>query len=90
MENSCIRAYHEMEERYARMVLEYANLPQRKKICDSIAETIEATGFTPQTIITPKKDGSGEYVLEFHDDYDKESGVFFEHLLKDLDITLCD
>lgn len=90
MEKCCIRAYHEMEERYARLVLEYQNLEQRKQICDALAETIGKLNVEPQTTITPKSGGKGEYNIEFHDDYDKQSGDFFEYLLGVINIKACE
>jgi len=86
----CIKAYHEMEERYARLVLEYHSTEQRNKICDTVGEVIEEFGLAPAVTVTPKKNLAGEYSIEFHDDYDRESGNFFESLIKRLDIDHCE
>jgi hypothetical protein len=85
-----IKAYHEMEERYSRLVLNYYSNEQRKKICDSVAYIIEKSGIAPSLTVTPNKSLGGEYSIEFHDDYDKKSGVFFEELIKKLDISKCE
>jgi hypothetical protein len=90
MKNACIKAFHEMEERYARLVLQYYNNEQRNKICDTVGEMIDELGIAPSVTVTPKKDLSGEYSIEFHDDYDRESGKFFEDLIKKLDINHCE
>lgn len=90
MKNTCIKAHHEMEERYARLILEYFSNDQRKTICDTVSEMIEAYKIAPSVTVTPKKDFCGEYSIEFHDDYDKESGQFFEALIKKLDIGFCE
>ncbi len=85
-----IKAYHEEEERYSRLVLEYFSTKERKQICDKIAEAIEKFDMVPYTIVTPKDSKSGEYCLEFHDDYDRKSGDFFEYILKSLNIKECE
>jgi len=90
MDTKLIKAHHEMEERYARLVLEYFSNKQRKKICDAVADTIETLDTAPSLIVTPKPNQCGEYSIEFHDDYDKVSFAFFETLIKMLDITPSD
>ena len=90
MADVCIKAYHEMEERYSRLVLEYGSTVQRKLICDTVGVVIEEFGIAPSITVTPKKNLAGEYSVEFHDDYDKESGKFFEALIKKLDIGHCE
>lgn len=87
MDTTCIKAHHEMEERYARLVLEYFTNEQRKQICNSVADAIEILDIAPSLMVTPKQNQAGEYSIEFHDDYDKESFTFFEALIKDLKIN---
>ncbi len=87
MSSHSIKAHHEMEERYARLVLEYFSNQQRKEICDAVADTIEVLDTAPSLIVTPKPNQCGEYSIEFHDDYDKESFDFFEALIKELKIS---
>ncbi|MEA3523155.1 MAG: hypothetical protein U9R50_09265 [Campylobacterota bacterium] len=90
MNSNSIKVHHEMEERYARLVLEYFSNQQRKDICDAVAETIETLDSAPSLIVTPKPNQCGEYSIEFHDDYDKESFAFFEELIKELKIPKAD
>jgi hypothetical protein len=90
MKKTCIKAYHEMEERYSRLVLVYNSSEQRNLICDSVGKMIEEKGIAPGVVVTPGKDLGGEYSIEFHDDYDKQSGKFFEELIKKLDIEHCE
>jgi len=90
MKNACIKAYHEMEERYARLILAYHNNEQRNKICNTVGEMIEEQGIAPAVTVTPGKNLGGEYCIEFHDDYDKESGKFFEDLIKKLGVDHCE
>ncbi len=90
MKKTCIKAYHEMEERYSRLVLVYNSSEQRNLICDTVGKMIEKKGIAPAVVVTPRKDLGGEYSIEFHDDYDKQSGKFFEELIKELDIDHCE
>ncbi len=90
MKKSCIKAYHEMEERYSRLVLVYNSNEQRNIICESVGKMIEEKDIAPAVVVTPGKDLGGEYSIEFHDDYDKQSGKFFEELIKKLDIDHCE
>ena len=87
---ACIKAYHEMEERYSRMVLEYHSLEQKEEIFNIANELIKKYQIFPTKIITPKGDFTGEFCLEFHDDYDKDSENFFEELIKKLGVDHCE
>ncbi len=90
MAKTCIKAFHEMEERYARLVLEYHDNEQRNLICDTVGEVINEFGIAPALTVTPGKNLGGEYSIELHDDYDRESQKFFELLIKKLDIGHCE
>ena len=90
MPKACIKAYHEMEERYARLELDYFDTDQRALICDSINDMIKKHKVAPEVTIKPKGEEKGEYIIEFHDDYDKKSGDFFEELIKNLNIDHCE
>ncbi len=90
MSKTCIKAYHEMEERYARLVLQYYNNEQRNLICDTVGEVINQFGIAPALTVTPGKNLGGEYSIELHDDYDRESQKFFELLIKKLGVDKCE
>ena len=86
----CIKAHHDMEERYARLELEYFNLEQKELIFNTTNELIKKYKIYPTKIITPKGDFAGEFCLEFHDDYFRESEEFFNELLERLGVTQCE
>ena len=90
MADACIKAYHEMEERYARLVLEYHSNEQRNTICDMVGKVIDEYGVAPALTVTPGKNLGGEYSIEFHDDYDRDSANFFESLIKKLSVGHCE
>ncbi|HIE34994.1 MAG TPA: hypothetical protein EYP79_02200 [Campylobacterales bacterium] len=84
------KAHVSMEERYAKLEIEYDSLEEKQKICETANELINVYKISPQITVLPKNIENGEYIFEFHDDYDKKAGNFFEDLLKKLKITKCD
>ena len=88
--NMCIHALHEMEERYSRLVIEYFNREQKEKIFDVVNDAIKEYKLHPNQTMQPTEEFKGQFCLEFHDDYRKESGDFFEFILKKLDVGYCD
>jgi len=87
---ACIKAFHEMEERYSRLELEYHDLQQKEQIFNIANKLIKKYGIYPTKIITPKGDFEGVFCLEFHDDYDRKSEAFFEEMIKELGIDHCE
>ena len=79
-----------MEERYAKLEIDYNSLDEKKKICNLVNDLIAKYKISPQITVEPDTIETGEYVIEFHDDYDKKAGPFFEELLNTLGITKCD
>jgi len=89
-QNTCIKAYHEMEERYARLVIEYFTLEQKEAIFHATNDLIKELKVFPNQTMSPKGEFHGEFCLEFPDDYDKESQDFFETIIKKLGINKCE
>ena len=89
MKDNC-KAHMAMEERYARLEIDYDSVEEKKKICNLVNDLIVKYHISPQITVEPKTIERGEYVIEFHDDYDKKAGEFFEDLLNQLNITKCD
>ncbi len=79
-----------MEERYARMEIEYDSIEEKKSICNVVNDLIAKHRISPIIEVKPKNVDEGEYIIEFHDDYDKKAGPFFEELLSTLKIDKCD
>jgi len=90
MSQTCIKAYHEMEERYARLVIEYFTLEQKESIFHATNDLIKEFKVYPSQTMQPKGEFQGEFTLEFNDDYDKISGTFFEAMIAKLDIGHCE
>ncbi len=88
--NACIKAYHEMEERYSKLILEYHDLEQKENIFNAANDMIKKYNIYPTKIITPKGEFQGDFCLEFHDDYDRDSLAFFEDLIRTLNVDHCE
>ncbi len=88
---ACMRAYHEMEERYAMLEIKFFSEDQSKDINSVVTKMIKHFGVSPDIMIEHDANNKDEgiYIIEFHDDYDKESEEFFERIIKDLDIGQC-
>ena len=89
MPNRC-KAHVSMEERYAKLEIDYNSVEEKKRICNLVNDLIVKYKISPQITVEPKTVEAGEYVIEFHDDYDKKAGPFFEDLIKTLNIKECD
>lgn len=90
MSEACIKAYHEMEERYARLEIEYFSLQQKEDIFHATNELIAEYKVYPSQTMTPEGEFQGRFCLEFNDDYDKISGDFFEAMIQKLKIGKCE
>ena len=71
--------------------IKFFNKDQSSKINNAVINAIKELEVSPDIMIEHNNENSDEgmYVIEFHDDYDKESGEFFEKIIKDLDINQC-
>ncbi len=88
---ACIEAYHEMEERYAMLEIRFFTEEQKSQIKKVLADSIKQYQLSPEIVVEYDDNDNthGMYIIEFHDDYDRESGDFFEKIIKDLDIGKC-
>jgi len=86
---NCAMAYHEMEERYSRLTVSYSSLTKKTEIFTVINANVEKHQITPEIVITPSAVGEGEYAIEFHDDYQKKAGAFYDDVLNALHIKIC-
>jgi len=83
-----IEAIHHSEERYTSLTLIAYSTEQRNKITDILNREV------PQNkadilISESEVDSILETTIEYHDDYDKKSGVIYDKILKALNIDEC-
>ncbi len=88
---ACIEAYHEMEERYTMLEIKFFTEEQKSLIKKALADAIKHYKLSPEIVVEYDDNDNthGMYIIEFHDDYDRESGDFFEKIIKDLNIGKC-
>ncbi len=84
-----ITAIHSREERYAKLELLYRSKKQKRKIFDALKDLNYRKECSVEVSDTKESDENGIVCIEFHDDYDKESGPFFDELIKKLGIDRC-
>ncbi|SFP90629.1 hypothetical protein [Hydrogenimonas thermophila] len=84
-----IKAIHTQEERYSKLELIYNNSNEKEKIYSALKELTYRKEC--QVEISDNEEGKnrGFVCIEFHDDYDKESGPFFDALISKLGINRC-
>lgn len=89
MDKCGIDAEYRGEERYSKLSLAYANSDEEKKINDALEEATSKFDIKPQIYTSNISDGRRVIVVEYHDDYDRDAGNVFEHIMKILDIKEC-
>ena len=89
MSQQCIDADFKSEERYAKISISFSTDAELKKIEEALAEAHKDVSLEESTYTTDIADGRRVFVVEYHDDYDREAGKVFETLMKLLDIKAC-
>jgi hypothetical protein len=85
-----ITAIHSHEERYERLELLYRDEAEKKRILDAIGTLSWRPECQVEVSTVEEGGGRGIVSVEFHDDYDKEAGPFFDALMKKLGIARCE
>lgn len=88
-----IKAHMKMEERYEFLSLVFGDHPELKKeILEVIEEVKKETGQEPQIYDRVAEDNPEiqSICVEFHDDYHREGGDFFNKVLHKLNIDKCE
>jgi len=88
----CLQAFFRREERYEGLQIIFDQDDELKqKILDAIETIKQETKLSPK-IFENASDNHKEkraIYIEFHDSYDREGDLFFDKLLKKLDIEHC-
>jgi endo-alpha-1,4-polygalactosaminidase (GH114 family) len=85
----CIDADYRGEERYTKISLAYDTVEQKREIEDALASIHEDHKLQRKEYETTGSNGRKIFVIEYHDDYDREAGTIFEKLMKTLNIERC-
>lgn len=89
MSGQCIDADFKSEERYAKISISYSNTDELHKIEEALSVAGKETSLEPSTYTTDISHGRKVFVIEYHDDYDREGGKVFNKLMDILDIKEC-
>lgn len=89
MAGSCIDIEYKSEERYAKISIAYTTEEEYAEISEAIDEVNKETSLDSSSYVTDVSNGRRVVVVEYHDDYDRQSGEIVDALMKRLDITTC-
>ena len=89
MSGQCIDADFKSEERYAKISISYSNNEELQKIEEAFAVACKECSLEENTYTTDITGGRKAFVIEYHDDYDREAGEVFDSMLKTLGIDKC-
>ncbi|EJF06758.1 hypothetical protein ThvES_00011540 [Thiovulum sp. ES] len=84
-----IEAIHHSEERYSSLTLVAFTEDQKSQI-QEVLNTRQDLNRENIQISESKVDEMLETTIEYHDDYDKESGIVFDQIMKKLKVEVCD
>ena len=84
-----ITAIHSREERYEKLEILFYNDVQKTQILRAIDELSWRPECQVEIATVDEGEGRGFVAVEFHDDYDKEAGLFFDALIRKLGIDRC-
>ena len=89
MSGQCIDADFKSEERYAKISISYSNADELQKIEEAFAVACKECSLEESTYTTDISGGRKAFVIEYHDDYDREGGKVFNKMMELLDIKEC-
>ena len=89
MPTSCIDIDYKSEERYAKISIAYSTEKEYRDISKALDEAHKNFSLDESTYITDISNGRKVLVVEYHDDYDRQSGEIIEALMKKLNINTC-
>jgi hypothetical protein len=86
---SNITAIHHSEERYASLTLvahTKEDIENAKAVVQKVIDGVDGD----IRICESEVEDNYEVTVEFHDDYDKKSGDYFDRIIKELNIEICE
>ena len=84
-----IDAEFRSEERFSRLSLAYKGEKEKETVCSCIEKIIAKHKIKPETYTTSISNGREVLVIEYHEDLDRNLVLFFEEMIKTLDIKAC-
>ena len=85
-----IDAEFRSEERFSRLALGYDSESEKEAVKKQVEKAMKKCTLVPETYTTKVSSGKEVFVIEYHDDCNREAGPIFEEIVKALNITECD
>jgi hypothetical protein len=74
------------EERYSKISIGYDCCKEKELVNLKVNEVVAGGEIIPEIYVTNVSNGKEVMVIEYHDDYHRNSGVIFNKLIKELNI----
>ena len=84
-----INAEYKSEERYSKLSFAFNTKEEEDRICSVVQSIIENDETQPQIYSCDLPNNRKVIVIEYHDDYNRNSGPIFEKMIKNLGISHC-
>jgi len=89
MSDTCIDIEYKSEERYSKISIAYSTEEEYRNISNALDEVHKNSKLDQSSYVTDISNGRKVLVVEYHDDYDRQSGAIIDSLMKKLNITTC-
>ena len=83
-------AQYSGEERSLQLSIAYHVEDEGRLVCSTVDKIVAKYPIKPETYTCNISDAKEVLIIEYHDDLDREAGVIFEEIMKELNIIGCD
>ena len=84
-----IDAEFRSEERFVRLAIAYLGDEEKALVVNTAEKIVAKHAITPETHTSSIAKGREVFVIEYHDEYNREAGAIFNEIMKALDIKEC-
>ena len=84
-----IDAEFRSEERFVRLAIAYLGAQEKELVVGTAEKIIAKQSIKADTHTSSIANGREVFVIEYHDEYNREAGAIFNEIMKALDIKEC-
>jgi len=84
-----IDAEFRSEERFVRLSIAYIADTEKELVVSTAEKIVAKYEIQPETHTSSISNGREVFVIEYHDEYNREAGAIFNEIMKALDIKEC-
>ncbi len=84
-----IDAEFRSEERFSRLALGYNSESEKEAVKQQVEKSIKKCTLEPEIYTTKVSNGKEVFIIEYHDDCNREAGPIFEEIVKALNVSEC-